>query len=160
MQKDTSNGGPIDGLGLEHSHARAEARKMGYDDAEYDCVVVRLRGGPRATGGWGGGSSVWTYSDGVGVVAHELGHVFGLGHANFWNTSGTSAIGAGANEEYGDSYDLMGGGGVPNGHYAPQGKNQVRWLPDAYLHGDHRQRLLSHPRATISRCSIRQSVTR
>lgn len=133
VQKDTSNGGTIDGLGLEHSHARAEARALGYDDNQFDCVVVRLRGGPRATGGWGGGSSVWTYSDGSGVVAHELGHVFGLGHANFWNTSGTSAIGVGVNEEYGDSYDLMGGGGIPNGHYSPQGKNQVRWLPDTFL---------------------------
>ncbi len=45
IQKDTSNGGNIDGLGLEHSHARAEARKLGFDDAEFDCTVVRLRGG-------------------------------------------------------------------------------------------------------------------
>lgn len=101
VQKDTSNGGSIDGLGLEHSHARAEARKLGFDDDDYDCVVVRLRGGPRVAGGWGGGRSVWIYSDGVDVTTHEIGHVFGLAHANFWNTGGTSSIGVGANEEYG-----------------------------------------------------------
>ena len=59
FKKDTSNGGSIDGLGLEHSHARAEARKLGFDDAEFDCTVVRLKGGPRPAGGYGGGSSVW-----------------------------------------------------------------------------------------------------
>ena len=133
VQKDNSNGGPIDGLGLEHSHARAEARKLGFDDNEYDCTVVRLRGGPRATGGYGGGSSVWIYSDSVDVTAHEIGHAFGLAHKNFWDTSGTSAIGVGANAEYGGHFDVMGGIGLPRGHYNAAGKNQIRWLPDAFV---------------------------
>ena len=133
IQKDTSNGGTIDGLGLEHSHARAEARRLGFDDAEYDCIVVRLRGGPRPAGGYGGGSSVWIYGDGVDVTAHEIGHAFGLAHANFWDTAGTSAIGSGTNGEYGAHWDVMGGIGVPQGHYNVQGKNQIRWLPDAFV---------------------------
>ncbi len=133
IAKDSSNNGPIDGLGLEHSHARAEARKLGFDDEEYDCVVVRLRGGPRTAGGWGGGKSVWIYSDGVDVTAHEIGHVFGLAHANYWDTSGTSAIGIGANQEYGGHFDVMGGVGLPRGHYNAAGKNQIKWLPDAFV---------------------------
>ncbi|HEY0551387.1 MAG TPA: hypothetical protein VGF13_17415, partial [Verrucomicrobiae bacterium] len=133
IAKDSSNGGPIDGLGLEHSHARAEARKLGFDDEEYDCVVVRLRGGPRTAGGWGGGKSVWIYGDGVDVTAHEIGHVFGLAHANYWDTSGTSAIGIGANQEYGGHFDVMGGVGLPRGHYNAAGKNQIKWLPDAFV---------------------------
>jgi hypothetical protein len=133
IQKDTSNGGTIDGLGLEHSHARAEARKLGFDDADFDCTVVRLRGGPRPAGGYGGGSSVWIYGDSVDVTAHEIGHAFGLAHANFWETAGTSAIGAGTNEEYGGHWDVMGGIGLPNGHYNVQAKNQIRWLPDDYV---------------------------
>ncbi len=133
IQKDTSNGGTIDGLGLEHSHARAEARKLGFDDGEFDCIVVRLRGGPRTAGGYGGGSSVWIYGDGVDVTAHEIGHAFGLAHANFWDTAGTSAIGAGANGEYGGHWDVMGGIGLPNGHYNAQGKNQIRWLPNDFV---------------------------
>ncbi|MEY2409805.1 MAG: hypothetical protein QOF48_2475 [Verrucomicrobiota bacterium] len=133
IQKDTSNGGSIDGLGLEHSHARAEARKAGFDDAEFDCTVVRLRGGARPAGGYGGGSSVWIYGDGVDVTAHEVGHAFGLAHANFWQTAGTSAIGAGSNEEYGGYWDVMGGIGLPLGHYNVQGKNQIRWLPNDFV---------------------------
>jgi Calx-beta domain/PKD domain len=133
VQKDTSNGGPIDGLGLEHSHARAEARKLGFDDEDYDCIVVRLRGGARPAGGWGGGRSVWIYGDGADVTAHEVGHVFGLAHANFWDTAGTSAIGTGTNGEYGGYYDVMGGFGLPNGHYNAQAKNQIRWLPADFV---------------------------
>ena len=133
IQKDSSNGGPIDGLGLEHAHARAEVRKLGFDDDEYDCVVVRLKGGARPAGGWGGGKSVWIYGDDVSVTAHEIGHVFGLAHANYWDTAGTSAIGVGANGEYGGYYDVMGGVGVPTGHYNAQGKNQIRWLPNDFV---------------------------
>lgn len=133
VQRDTSNGGPIDGLGLEHSHARAEVRKLGFDDDDYDCIVVRLRGGARPAGGWGGGRSVWIYGDGADVTAHEVGHVFGLAHANFWDTAGTSAIGTGTNGEYGGYFDVMGGFGLPNGHYNAQAKNQIRWLPGDFV---------------------------
>lgn len=133
VQQDTSNGGTIDGLGLEHSHARAEARKLGFDDDDYDCVVVRLKGGARPAGGWGGGRSVWIYGDGPDVTAHEVGHVFGLAHANFWDTAGTSAIGPGTNAEYGGHYDVMGGFGLPDGHYNVQAKNQILWLPDSFV---------------------------
>lgn len=133
VQKDTTNGGDIDGLGLEQTHARDEARKIGFDSNDYDCVVLRLVGGARPTGGWGGGGSVWVYSDSIGVVAHEIGHTFGLAHANFWDTAGTSAIGSGANAEYGDVFDVMGGGGVPTDQYNAQAKNQIKWLPNDYL---------------------------
>jgi len=27
----------------------------------------------------------------------------------------------------------MGGVGLPNGHYNAQGKNQIKWLPDAFV---------------------------
>ena len=73
------------------------------------------------------------YGDSVGVTAHEIGHTFGLAHANFWDTAGTSAIGPGANQEYGDSYDNMGGGGVPTDQYNAAAKVQVKWLPQNYV---------------------------
>jgi regulation of enolase protein 1 (concanavalin A-like superfamily) len=134
IQRDTSNGGDIDGEGASHSHARAAARRMGFDDANYDCVVMRHEGGPGSYGGLGGGSSVWLRGDSVGILAHEIGHCFGLAHANFWNTAGTSAIGAGTNSEYGDPYDNMGSSGsFPNGHYNAQAKSQVRWLPANFV---------------------------
>jgi len=133
VQNDTSNGGTIDGLSLEMAHAREEAKRLGFDYLNYDCTVLRLSGGARPTGGWGGGSTVWIYSDGVGVTAHEIGHSFGLTHANFWDTAGQSAIGAGTNQEYGDIYDVMGSGSVPTDHYNAQAKNQVKWLPNEFL---------------------------
>ncbi|MEN9635206.1 MAG: hypothetical protein RL077_3610, partial [Verrucomicrobiota bacterium] len=137
VQKDTSDGvgvnKEIDGLGLEHSAAREEARKLGFDSNDFDAVVVRLSGGPRPTGGWGGGTSVWVYGDWTSVVAHELGHCFGLAHANFWDTGGASAIGPGANAEYGNSFDVMGGGPFPKNHFNAQAKNQVKWMPTDYV---------------------------
>ncbi len=133
IQRDTSNGGDIDGEGTSHNHARTEARRMGFDDANYDCVVMRHEGGPGAYGGLGGGSSVWVRGDSVATLAHEIGHCFGLAHANFWDTAGTSAIGNGTNGEYGDPYDNMGSGGFPAAQYNAQAKNQTKWLPDAFI---------------------------
>jgi len=133
VQRDTSNGGDLNGLGMEMDHAREEARKLGFDWQDYDVTILRLIGGPRATGGWGGGGNVWVYGDSVGVTAHEIGHTFALAHANFWDTAGTSSIGPGANAEYGDSYDNMGGGSVPKDQYNVAAKVQVKWLPQNYV---------------------------
>ncbi len=133
IQRDTSNGGDIDGEGLSMAHAREEAKKLGFDFTNFDCTVMRHNGGPGSYGGLGGGSTVWIRGDGAALTAHEVGHAFALGHSNFWDTAGTSAIGAGTNQEYGDSYDVMGGGGVPNEHYNSQAKSQIRWLPRDYI---------------------------
>ena len=53
VNRDTSNGGDIDGEGIEHAHAREEARKLGFDSTDYDCIVVRHNGGPGSYGGLG-----------------------------------------------------------------------------------------------------------
>ncbi len=135
VNRDSSNGGDISGTSVEHSQARDEARKMGFDSNDYDCVVVRHNGGPGSYGGLGGGSSVWARSDSASLWAHEIGHCFALGHSNFWDTAGTSSIGAGTNQEYGDSYDNMGGGPFPAGHYNAQAKSQVKWLPSNFVQG-------------------------
>lgn len=131
--RDTSNGGDISGTSVEHSDARNEARKLGFDSNDYDCTVVRHNGGPQSYGGLGGGSSVWVRTDGAGTWAHEIGHCFTLAHSNFWDTAGTSAIGAGTNAEYGDQYDIMGSGAFPAGHYNAQAKNQIKWLPNNFV---------------------------
>jgi hypothetical protein len=131
VNRDTSNGGDIGGTGISMADARAEARKMGYDWNDYDCTVMRHNGGPGSYGGLGGGSTVWCRSDSISLWAHEIGHAFGLGHSNFWDTAGTSSIGNGANQEYGDSYDIMGGAGT-TGHYNAAAKTQIRWLPTQF----------------------------
>lgn len=121
----------VDGLGLVHSDARSEARRMGYDSNQYNCTIVRVDGGPRLSGvSWGGGDSVWVSWDGMDVLDHECGHSLGRNHANFWKTSDGSAIGVGANQEYGNSLDVMGGGGGFDAHYNSYSKRSLGWLPD------------------------------
>ncbi len=86
----------VDGLGLVHSDARSEARRLGYDSGQYNCTIVRVNEGPRLSGiSWGGGDSVWVSWDGMDVLNHECGHSLGRNHANFWKTSDGSAIGVG-----------------------------------------------------------------
>ena len=125
----------VDGLGLVHSHSRSEARKMGYDSGQYNCTVVRVNEGPRLSGiSWGGGDSVWVSWDGMDVLNHECGHSLGRNHANYWKTTDGSAIGVGANEEYGNSTDVMGGGGGFGAHYNSFSKRTLGWLPDTNIH--------------------------
>ncbi len=125
----------VDGLGLVHSDARAEARKFGYDSNQFDCTIVRVNGGPRLSGiSWGGGNSVWVSWDGMDVLNHECGHSLGRNHANYWNTTDGTAYGAGANQEYGNSFDVMGGGGGFAAHYNSISKRQLAWLADPYVH--------------------------
>ncbi len=125
----------VDGLGLVHSHARAEARKLGYDPTQFNCTIVRVNGGPRLSGiSWGGGDRVWVTWNGMDVLNHEAGHSLGRNHANFWQTSDGSAIGVGSNQEYGNGFDVMGGGGGFAAHYNSKSKRDLGWLDDAYVH--------------------------
>ncbi|MDH4475540.1 MAG: Calx-beta domain-containing protein [Verrucomicrobiaceae bacterium] len=131
VNRDSSNGGDIGGTGISMADARAEARKLGFDWNDYDCTVMRHNGGPGSYGGLGGGNTVWCRSNSISLWAHEIGHAFALGHSNFWDTAGTSSIGNGANQEYGDSYDIMGGAGT-TGHYNAAAKTQIKWLPPSF----------------------------
>ena len=125
----------VDGLGLVHSDARVEARRLGYDSGQYNCTIVRVNEGPRLSGiSWGGGDSVWVSWNGMDVLNHECGHSLGRNHANFWKTSDGSAIGPGANQEYGNSFDVMGGGGGFGAHYNSYSKRSLGWLPDTNVH--------------------------
>ena len=125
----------VDGLGLVHSHASSEARRLGYDPNQFNCTIVRVNGGPRLSGiSWGGGDRVWVSWDGMDVLNHEAGHSIGRNHANFWTTSDGSAIGVGANAEYGNDYDVMGNGGGFAAHYNSKSKRDLGWLSNPYVH--------------------------
>lgn len=100
---------------------------------DYDIVGVLFASlGMRSTivyGGLAGGSNLWMQGNiDDGVFTHELGHNYGIGHASFWLTSDGSVTGAGANDEYGDPYDIMGSGELPEGHFHPQAKARLNWL--------------------------------
>lgn len=117
--------------------AQAIARQMGYDTNSYDLDIVVYTGGPGGFGGLGyvGGKGSWLKSITVGVACHELGHNFGVWHANYWNTSGASVIGAGSNSEYGNSYDTMGSASAGDLHFNANFKAQLNWLPaQSFVH--------------------------
>ncbi|HYY57120.1 MAG TPA: hypothetical protein VE842_07275, partial [Pyrinomonadaceae bacterium] len=64
------------------------------------------------------------------VTAHELGHNYGLNHANLWKTTNNTTIGSGASQEYNDPFDTMGGGQTtPANHFNAWFKNLLNWLP-------------------------------
>ncbi len=66
---------------------------------------------------------------GVGVTAHELGHNYGLWHANFWDTlTNYSVVGSGVNLEYGNPYDTMGPAAAGNALFNAVHKNILDWL--------------------------------
>lgn len=123
---------------LLHNHARAayEAIHGAGSTNGYDIVGVQFPSIGASSGGVVyaglatiGGSRHWLQGNpSEGVVVHEFGHNYGLGHANFWQTSDGSVVGTGSNVEYGDRFDVMGGGDSPEAHFHPQGKALLNWL--------------------------------
>jgi sugar lactone lactonase YvrE len=83
-----------------------------------------------------------------GVVAHELGHNHGLSHSHAWKPYDSSGIGAGAHEEYGDAFDVMGDvSTLPAGHFNTTHKETLNYLaPDeiARVSGAGTYRLQRH----------------
>ncbi len=65
------------------------------------------------------------------ITAHELGHNYGLLHANLWRTTDGSIIGPGSNVEYGNPFDVMGTGSDSRAHFTAQYKRRLDWLTDA-----------------------------
>jgi PKD repeat protein len=103
----------------------------------YDIVVVHfpsigMQGGGLTYAGLAGGDSQWLQGNhDSGVIIHEFGHNYGLGHSSFWDTDGLSVTGAGTSVEYGDQTDIMGSGPDPEGHFHMQGKQRLGWFSAA-----------------------------
>ena len=68
------------------------------------------------------------------IVAHELGHTYGARHANLWQVSdGDPVSESGVSLEYGDPFDIMGGGETRSSveDFGPWIKSILQWIPDA-----------------------------
>ncbi|MBL9127391.1 MAG: PKD domain-containing protein, partial [Verrucomicrobiales bacterium] len=147
----------VRGPGALIADARVATRAAGFEPDVYDLDMVRFESVPGfdwAGLGSVGGKGVWLQSSGLGVICHELGHNLGLAHANFWNTVRPelpdnpqnlpfdtdslvgidSVIGPGDDVEYGDPFDMMGGGGDGAAHFHGLHKFLLGWLPAAAVH--------------------------
>ncbi|MEI7775752.1 MAG: PKD domain-containing protein, partial [Verrucomicrobiota bacterium] len=116
----------------------AEVGVLGGDLGDYDIVGVTFvdigcyGNGVKIAGfaSVGGGDFWMQGNNDAKVYVHEMGHVYGLGHSNFWQVAAgtSSAVGDGAEKDYGDPYDVMGDGSLPNGHFHPQAKQKLGWI--------------------------------
>lgn len=79
-----------------------------------------------------GGGDLWIQGTSDAVVhVHEFGHNYGIGHSSFWKPSvgSTNPVDpSGTYEEYGDVFDVMGDGTVPEGAFHSQAKQRLNWL--------------------------------
>lgn len=112
--------------------ARAAATDAGHTLSNYDYDLIcfgNVPGWNWAGLGYVGAAGVWlrNYFT-VGVAGHELGHNYGLNHANFWETGGQSTIGAGSSTEYGDTLDTMGSANGGSYHFNARYKNLMNWI--------------------------------
>ncbi len=135
---------PTDGGGSSNNdqlytdaQAAYQAANPGFNFSDYDIVGVYfvslgMRNGGVVYAAMAGGTRVWLQGDSsTGVITHELGHNYGVGHASFWTRSigSTNPIDpSGLNDEYGDPFDIMGKGQTPEGHFHMQAKQRLNWL--------------------------------
>lgn len=86
-----------------------------------------------------GGSRHWingiTSSHGrIEVITHEFGHNYGLYHSNYWHPEqqlgGSYYDPSASSLEYGDIFDNMGNGDLPEAHFNHYQKHKINWLTD------------------------------
>ncbi len=112
------------------SAAIAAGHSLGNFDYELYCFND-IPGWYWAGLGYVGASGVWLNGYfSVGVAGHELGHNYGLNHANFWDTGGHSVLGDtnASSEEYGDNLDTMGSANGGSYHFNARYKSYLNWL--------------------------------
>ncbi len=111
--------------------AREASKAAGFDTAGFDLDLIAFKyipglffSGVGYVGAKGGLINGAFYSG--DVINHELGHNFGLAHANLWHSTDGSAAGVeGESQEYGDVFDTMGSSRY---HFNAWYKHKLNWL--------------------------------
>ena len=134
LPRTTTQYGTLDASKLREE-ARAAAKAAGFVLTNYDFDVICFGSVPGygwAGLGYVGGPGSWvqnSFDDAAGVFCHELGHNYGLNHANFWDTAGETMIGSkGTDVEYGDSFDTMGNAAAGRRQFNVRNKTSLNWM--------------------------------
>lgn len=125
-----------DSLAAARTYDQQNGNTGAFNPDNYDLDITAFTAIPGANFGFAGlafvGAKGCVINDefDLRVVSHELGHNYGLQHANRWDVTGTDPIdAAGTHNEYGDEYDMM---GANNGnrpiHYSEWFKAYLGWL--------------------------------
>ncbi|MGC2237036.1 MAG: FG-GAP-like repeat-containing protein, partial [Pyrinomonadaceae bacterium] len=125
---------PRDNLFALVTDARNAALAAGFDTNEYNLDVVAYSYTPlHAFSGIspiGNKGALFNGSFTFKTVTHEIGHEYGLGHANLWRTFDGTTTGNGENIEYGDDFDMMGRGNTQETHFNASYKRTLDWLTE------------------------------
>ena len=113
------------------TEAEAAARAAGVDLSGYNIIAFAF---PNIDCGWaglGGGGNFWLNgNNSLRVIAHEVGHVLGIGHANSVRcTDGQYTDTASCTRnEYGSPFDVM--GAASSGHFHPGAKTYLDYIEE------------------------------
>lgn len=148
-----------DALAAAREFDRQDGATGRFDPDQYDLYVLAF---PSVFSGWGGraavgGRGVWLngFFD-SGITTHEIGHNFGLFHANVWEPSDAAPAGEGRHLEYADRFDVMGissnvyNGRFQDGHLNSWFKAYLGWIEEedvAHVQAEGTYRLYRHDHA-------------
>ncbi len=114
------------------NEAVAAARAAGVDLSGYNIVAFAFPSNADcAWAGLGGGGNFWLNgNNSLRVIAHEVGHVLGIGHANSVRcTDGQYTDTASCTRnEYGSPFDVM--GAASSGHFHPGAKTYLDYIEE------------------------------
>lgn len=151
--------------GQMHTDARVAAAGAGVAVDSYDRIGVvfsdlsGIAGSHITYGGLGTieGKSFWINgSYAFSVVAHEIGHNYGLQHSSLWKVADGNPISpTGFSDEYKDVFDVMGSGSAFENDFSHWNKSILQWIPDTGVAGitsggTYRVYRFDHPGADLA----------